>query len=108
MYDGVIYHSKLEASFAAELDLRMRAGDMSHWERQIKLELKVRGIRITNYYIDFIIHHYDGHREFVEVKGMATEVWKLKWKLFEATFEDFKKHPDDVMLLVKQSSIRAR
>ena len=102
--DGITYHSKLEAAYAQELTLRERAKDIKSWERQVKLDLKVNGEHITNYYIDFIIHHNDGSREFVEVKGMEMEVWKLKWRILEATFDDFKEHPDDCLTVIKQSS----
>jgi len=106
MYEGVAYHSKLEAAYAEELTLREKAKDIVSWERQVKLDLKVNEIHITNYYIDFIIHHNDGHREFVEIKGMVTALWRLKWLLLEATFDDFKEQPDDCMTVIKQSSIR--
>jgi hypothetical protein len=102
--DGITYHSKLEAAYAQELTLRERAKDIKSWERQVKLDLKVNGEHITNYYIDFIIHHNDGSREFTEVKGLEMEVWKLKWRILEATFEDFKEHPDDRLTVIKQSS----
>lgn len=102
IYNGISYHSAFEASYAAELDIRMRAKDIVKWERQMKLDLKVNGMHITNYYIDFIVHFKDGSREFVEAKGMETMEWRMKWKLLEATFDEFKKHPDDRLLVVKQ------
>ena len=108
-YNGHIYHSKLEAAYAAELDLRKRGKDIKDWERQRKLDLRVNGIHITNYYIDFVIHHNDGSFEFVETKGMPTTEWKLKWALFEALFDsDFRKTGNDKMTVVKQSSMRFR
>ncbi len=102
--DGITYHSKFEAAYADELRLRLMAKDIKSWERQVKLDLKVNGMHITNYYIDFIITHNDGSREFVEVKGFETEVWKMKWRILEATFEDFKEGPDDKLTVVKQST----
>lgn len=104
-YNGHIYHSKFEAAFAASLDLSQKAGDIKEWERQVRLDLRVNDIHITNYYIDFIIHHNDGSREFTECKGVPTPDWKIKWSLLEALFDDdFRKHPDDKMILIKQSS----
>lgn len=106
-YEGVVYHSKLEAAYAQELDMRIKGKDIKSWERQIKLDLRVNDIHITNYYMDFLIHHNDGSREYVECKGMPTSTWKLKWSLFEALFDElFRKHPDDCMTIVKQSSMR--
>lgn len=104
-YNGLTYHSKLEAAYAQELDIRVRAKDIKSWDRQVKLDLKLNGQHITNYYIDFIITHNDDSREFVEVKGFETETWRLKWRILEATFDDFKKHPDDRLTVIKQSSM---
>lgn len=105
-YAGQVYHSGLEASYAAELDLRVKAKDIKSWDRQIKLDLKINGQHITNYYIDFIIHHNDGSREFVETKGYATDLWRIKWLILEATFDNFKEHPDDKLSVIKQTSMR--
>jgi hypothetical protein len=103
-WNGSMYASKFEAAFAAELDMRLKGKDIVKWEKQISLDLKVNGYHITTYKIDFIVHYADGHREFVETKGFATQEWTIKWRLLEATFENFKEHPDDVMVLVKQNS----
>lgn len=103
-YNGQVYHSKLESAYAQELDLRVKGKDIKSWERQVKLDLKVNGIHITNYYIDFIVTHNDGSKEFVECKGLALPEWKLKWSLLEATFDEFRTSPDDCMTVIKQSS----
>jgi hypothetical protein len=100
-----MYASKFEASYAAELDLRMKGKDIVSWEKQKTLDLRVNGQHITSYKIDFIVHYPDGHREFVETKGFPTADWIIKWRLLEALFADFKEHPDDCMLLVKQNNI---
>ena len=87
-HNGIQYHSKKEAGYAVELDLRLKAGDIKGWERQVKIPLDVNGYHIANYMIDFVITHNDGVKEYVEVKGFETEVWRLKWKLFEALYGD--------------------
>jgi len=104
IYNGVSYHSGLEARYAFELDMRLRAKQIRSWERQVKIDLRVNGHHINNYYIDFIVHEKDGSRGFVECKGMELEPWKTNWKILEATFESFKKHPDDYMLVVKEQN----
>lgn len=86
VYNDIRYDSKLEANYAAELDWRIKAGDIKSWERQVKIPLDVNGLHITNYYIDFIVEHNDGLKEYVEVKGFETPVWQLKWRLFEALY----------------------
>lgn len=101
---GHTYHSKLEAAYAEELGIRLLAKDIKGWERQVKLDLRVNGTHIANYFIDFIVTHNDGRREFVEVKGFETEVWKMKWRILETTFDQFKTGPDDSLTVIKQSS----
>lgn len=98
IYNGLSYHSKKEAGYAAELDIRKKAGDISDWERQIKISLDVNGHHIANYYVDFLILHNDQTREYVEVKGFETPEWKLKWSLFEALFSS---EPLTILTVVK-------
>jgi len=86
-YNGISYHSKLESGYAQELDLRKKAKDIKDWRRQVKIDLTAHGKHICNYYIDFVIEHNDGSEEYVEVKGFETDVWRMKWKMFEAQME---------------------
>ena len=88
IYNKNIYHSRFEAKYAQELDLRLKAKDIAGWERQIKIPLEVNGYLICNYYIDFVIYHNDEIIEYVECKGFSTDLWKIKWKLFEALYGD--------------------
>lgn len=87
-HNGIQYHSKKEAAYAAELDLRVKAGDIKSWTRQEKISLDVNGFHICNYFIDFVVIHNDDSTEYVEVKGFETDVWKMKWKLFEALYSE--------------------
>lgn len=86
-YNGIGYHSKREASKAWELDQLVKTGEVIEWKRQVKVPLEVNGHHIANYYVDFLITWKGGDKEFVEIKGFETEVWRLKWKLFEALYE---------------------
>lgn len=79
--------SKFEAGVANALTLMKRAGEIKDFEEQVKIPLVVNGFHICNYYIDFVIKHNDGTTEYREAKGFATDVWKLKWKLFEALYD---------------------
>lgn len=81
IYNGKAYHSKKEAAYAQELDIRKQAGDIKGWKGQRKIEIWVNGVRICNYYIDFEVTHNDDSIELVEVKGFETDLWRLKWKL---------------------------
>jgi len=103
-YNGILYHSKFEANYAAELDLLLQAGEITKWERQVKIDLKgENGSHITNYFIDFVVYHRSGITEYVECKGFETEVWRLKWKLAEDKFKNSKDFGSDIKLtLVKR------
>lgn len=107
-YNGIVYHSIFESEYAQQLDWWLKCGEIKSWQRQVRLDLKVNGHHINNYYIDFVVHHHDGHREFVECKGMQLEPWKTNWKILEATFDDFKEHPDDTMVLIQESKTPRR
>jgi len=100
-YDGISYHSKFEAGYAQGLDMRKKAGDIKDWERQVKISLDVNGYHIANYYIDFRIHHNDGTKEYVEVKGFPTDTWRLKFKLTEAILSKDIKKGKIVLTVVK-------
>jgi hypothetical protein len=101
MYGGYQYHSKKEAAYAADLDLRMKAedGDVKDWTRQVKVSLDVNGMHITNYFVDFQVELRDGRTQLVEVKGFDTEVFRLKRLLLEATY--LKEHPEVEYLIVR-------
>ena len=91
-YKGQLYHSRLEARYAATLDQLANASDPKErvvaWDRQVKFDLRVNGKHITNYFCDFRVYLADGRIEYREVKGFETEVWKLKKALLEATMPD--------------------
>lgn len=98
-YNGYWYQSKFEAGYAQELDLRLRAGDIKAWERQVPFELRVYGRLITTYKMDFKVYHNDGTIELVETKGAETEAWRYRWKLLEAIINH--DHPDWELSVVK-------
>lgn len=88
-YNGVVYDSKKEAEKAQDLDFLMRAGEILEIKRQPKYILVpefVKGNkkwRPTFYVADFWIRWKDGREEVIDVKGMKTPMFLLKWKLFE-------------------------
>lgn len=100
-YNGSRYDSGFEARYAADLDLMLRAGKIVSWERQVKIPLDVNGYHICNYYIDFKVYHKDKTIEYVETKGYATDVWKMKWKIFEALYAN---KPNVRLTVVKQAN----
>lgn len=100
IYGGSYYHSRLEAAYAAELDLRLKAKDISKWEKQIRIEFVENGIKICTYIVDFRVTHNDGSIEWVETKGFWTDVARIKARLFEALY--LPKHPGETYTVVKK------
>jgi hypothetical protein len=103
-YSGVKYHSRFEAECAEILDTRLRAKDIKKVERQVKIDLRAYDEHMTNYFIDFVITHNDGHREYIEAKGAETDLWKLKFKMLEAKLKN--EEPDAELTLWKQRSYK--
>lgn len=101
-YNGFIYDSGFEADYARELDMRLKAKDIKDWQKQVKVEIKIGDMHICNYYVDFEIAHNDGSFELIEVKGMETQLWRLKRKLLEAVW--LPEHPDHTYTVVKEKS----
>lgn len=85
-YNGTVYDSKAEALHAFGLDALKSAGKIVDWERQIRFDLTVNGVKICKFIIDFKIVENNGHVHFEEVKGWAAPEYKLKLKLFRALY----------------------
>lgn len=89
-YNGYWYQSKREAEHAHSLDLLKKAKHekdrVVNWERQFKVSFDINGHHICNHFVDFKVEYADGRVELHEVKGMESDVWKLKRNLLEATY----------------------
>lgn len=79
IYNGIRYHSKKEAEYAQSLDLLQRTGDLKWWTRQVPFYLP-SGIKLV---VDFGLCRKDGTFHLVEVKGMETQLWRVKMKLLK-------------------------
>jgi uncharacterized protein (UPF0297 family) len=88
IYNGRSYMSHKEATYAWELDQRIKNKEIKEVIPQYRLSLDVNGYHICNYYVDFLVINNDGSKELHEVKGFQTDVFNLKWKLTEALFSD--------------------
>lgn len=88
--DGVIFDSKKEAKRYQELMLLKRAGEVTEVQLQPeyilmpKFRHKATGeaVRAIKYKADFLVTYADGHQEIEDVKGMRTEIYSMKRKLF--------------------------
>lgn len=90
LLDGKNFHSQSEGDFYAELKLQERAGLIQGFDTQVKEELVAYGETIANYYVDFLVYHNDGTKEFIEHKGKQTPDWWIKWKMLTAKYKDDK------------------
>jgi hypothetical protein len=104
-FNGRKYDSKFEASFAAQLEQRRKA--KSERDRvvdvkpQHKIELRVAGKLWRNYRIDFRVECADGTIEYIEVKGYATEEWKMKWDLLNILQHELLEPGAELILVTK-------
>jgi len=84
---GLMHHSAMEAKRCNELHLMQEGGLISDLEAhpQPRYRLDVEGVHICDYMADFAYYDIEQDRPVVEdVKGHATEVYRLKKKLMLA------------------------
>lgn len=89
-YKGVLYDSKREADHARLLDTLRSAVNpkdrVVEWRRQIPFAASINGKKCFTYIADFFVRYADGREEVIDVKGMRTDVYKLKKKVIEALY----------------------
>ena len=83
--DGIFFHSKREARHYKVLKVMQQAGIIRDLEMQPKFKLDINGTHICNYFSDFKYFDNELDREVVvDVKGVKTQVYKLKKRLMLA------------------------
>lgn len=95
---------------ARELDLKMRAGEIEHWERQFKIEMvpcdstgrPIPKLKVVHY-VDFRQHNVDGTFTLVEAKGFETAIWRMKRKWLEQLW--LPDHPDHDYIVIKSARV---
>lgn len=88
--DGIKFDSKVEAEYYLHLKEMAEGGEIQGFERQVKMTLQdsfylegVKGkIRAITYVVDFKITEKDGSITYIDVKGIETDVFKMKRKMF--------------------------
>lgn len=80
-YNDVVYHSKAEANRAIILDLLVRSGTTTRWERQVPFTL---GTIYNRYIVDFVVYESDGTVHAEDVKGFRTADFNRNVKLWRA------------------------
>ena len=94
--DGIKFDSQKEAKRHEELKLLLSGGKISNLELQPKFVLQSgflnkitnRKERAINYIADFQYRDGVGNLIVEDVKGMKTDVYKLKRKMFLAKYQD--------------------
>lgn len=80
--DGISFDSQAEADYYCQLKILLRAGKIDGFCRQARFIITEgrNGEKGTEYVTDFIVFLPDGKYRIVDVKGVKTEVFKLKVK----------------------------
>lgn len=86
-YKSYRISSKLEALFYVRLKKMVMDGELKDMKFQPKYPLIVNGVKICDYSPDFDVTHNDGRLETVEAKGIESDIYKVKKKLFEILYE---------------------
>lgn len=97
--DGHVFDSKIEAKYYQQLKWLQEHKQILFFRIQPRyllqegFEKNGKNYRKIEYIADFEVHHLDGSIEVVDVKGVETEAFKIKRKLFE------KKYPHKLSLV---------
>lgn len=91
-YKGITFDSTVECEFYKFLEKQINVGKFDHIEIQPRYELipKIDKQRKTEYIADFALFKDDVLVEVIDVKGMPTEVAKLKAKMFRHKYPKVK------------------
>lgn len=99
--DDIKFDSRKEADYYCQLKLLKRAGEIKDFGLQPRYELQPtfkkdgKTHRSITYVADFIVDNNDGTTDIIDIKGMETQVFKIKKKLFEY------KYPDKTLKIIK-------
>jgi len=92
--DGIEFDSKKEADYYCRLRLLKKAGEIKDIGLQQKYILQPgfekNGIKYQPivYIADFVITNNDGTTEVIDTKGVETQVFRIKKKLFEYVYPE--------------------
>lgn len=87
--DGVLFDSKKEAEYYGTLKLRMKAGDIKSFRRQVRYRIVINEILITTYVADFVEENWDGSKRVIDVKSEFTKTlapYRMKRQLMLALY----------------------
>ena len=92
--DGIKFHSRKEAARYSELKLLEKSGIIKDLRLQVPYQL-IPPMRINDkhhrailYYADFVYIQCIDNKEIVEdVKGMQTDIFKIKYRLMKQIYD---------------------
>lgn len=85
---GHIHLSRGEARYCEQLELRRKSGEFKSFVVEKEYRLEINGVLICKHKPDFTIYPTNNHNNFwiEEYKGFATDLWKMKMKIFKALY----------------------
>ncbi len=93
--DGITFDSRKEGMYYLTLKEAKKRGEIKEFKLQEVFVLQPshrtvhkEALRPITYHADFCVYHHDGRVEIIDVKGMETEVFRIKWKLLKYKFRD--------------------
>jgi hypothetical protein len=90
--DDILFDSIIESRFYILLLKSAKAKKIKSFELQKEFVLQPafkknnQTIRKISYFADFVVHGIDGKTDVIDVKGIETDVFKIKKKLFEYVY----------------------
>lgn len=90
--DGITFDSQAEANYYCNLKILLRSGEITGFCRQARFVVTEgrNGERGTEYVTDFIVFYPNETYRIVDVKGVKTDVFKLKVKSFREKYPKLK------------------
>ena len=80
--DGIRFDSKSEARYYERLKLRVQSVEVLYFLRQVPFHLPGG----TKYVVDFMEVHADGSIHWIDVKGVETQMFRLKKRQVESLY----------------------
>ena len=90
--DGISFDSQAEADYYCQLKILLRTGKIDGFCRQARFVITEgkNGEKGTEYVTDFVIFYPNGTYRIVDVKGVKTDVFKLKIKCLREKYPKIK------------------
>lgn len=90
IYKGKVYESKLEKNYRGRLELLKKAtlekNRVVDIEEQVPFPFIVNGVKVCTYLLDFKVTYADGRIDHIDVKGVITDVYRIKRSLMLACY----------------------